>query len=52
MAATTEERGEQDPHSGKSGTFVIDHKKGVRVPLEEWEARQQPVHEIELTEVK
>lgn len=30
----------QDQHTGLSGTFVIDAKKGIRVPIEQYEAEQ------------
>jgi hypothetical protein len=31
----------QDQYAGKAGTFVNDPDKGVRVPLEQWEAEQE-----------
>jgi|GEM_PF-1349388 len=30
----------QDPYAGHAGTFVVDPDKGVRVPIEQWQAEQ------------
>jgi len=30
----------QDAHTGLAGTFVIDAVKGIRVPIEQYEAEQ------------
>lgn len=30
----------QDKYTGVAGTFVVDPDKGVRVPIEQWQAEQ------------
>jgi len=30
----------QDPYAGHAGTFVVDPDRGVRVPIEQWQAEQ------------
>jgi hypothetical protein len=31
----------QDPYAGQAGTFVNDPDTGTRIPLAEWQAKQQ-----------
>jgi hypothetical protein len=35
----------QDPYAGQAGTYVTDPDKGVRVPIEQWQAEQQAAKE-------
>jgi hypothetical protein len=30
----------QDQYTGQAGTFIVDPDKGVRVPIEQWQAEQ------------
>jgi len=30
----------QDQYTGQAGTFVVDPEKGIRIPIEQYEAEQ------------
>jgi hypothetical protein len=30
----------QDQYAGQAGTFIVDPDRGVRVPIEQWQAEQ------------
>jgi hypothetical protein len=37
----------QDQYAGQAGTFIVDPDRGVRVPLEQWQAEQTAKQESE-----
>jgi hypothetical protein len=42
----------QDPYAGQAGTFIVDGEKGVRVPIEQWQAEQALKAQVALAKTK
>lgn len=41
-----------DEYAGQAGTFIVDPDKGVRVPLEQWQAEQALKAQVDAAKAK
>lgn len=42
----------QDQYAGQAGTFIVDPDRGVRVPIEQWQAEQALKAQVALAKTK
>jgi hypothetical protein len=42
----------QDQYAGQAGTFIVDPDRGVRVPIEQWQAEQALKAQVDAAKAK